>query len=81
MTAPEVLSAHASLNVEERDELVMSQLPEVHFHCPPNPRGPISAVLAAKFSGSKVAHLMPNTGNKQTDYSDERDRTPQLEIS
>ena len=31
MTAPEVLSAQASLNVEERDELVMSQLPEVHF--------------------------------------------------
>ena len=31
MTAPEVLSAHASLNVEERDELVMSQLPEVNF--------------------------------------------------
>jgi RNA polymerase sigma factor FliA len=31
MTAPEVSSAHTSLNLEERDELVMSQLAEVHF--------------------------------------------------
>src|ERR1700686_168728 len=31
MTAPEVSTAHASLNLEERNELVMSQLPEGHF--------------------------------------------------
>jgi RNA polymerase sigma factor for flagellar operon FliA len=31
MTMPELSNAHASLDLEHRDELVMSQLPEVHF--------------------------------------------------
>ena len=31
MTVPEVSPVHASLNLEERDELVLSQLTEVHF--------------------------------------------------
>jgi RNA polymerase sigma factor for flagellar operon FliA len=31
MKAPKVVSAHASLNLKERDEFVISQLPEVYF--------------------------------------------------